>query len=139
LGYGGRPRRPVCPCPRSASFFFLSASTFPPPSNLPSSHSYSVLTPPPGPSVADATWTPEMVWNTNFVDVYSANLAWLSVEKCVYIFFVESSLRFVFRAFFGEEIFSSVFKCFSSWGVGRGQLLLWSPGVQCEVQNGVRG
>ncbi|KAJ7884879.1 glycoside hydrolase family 79 protein [Mycena leptocephala] len=34
-----------------------------------------------GPSVADATWTPEMVWNTNFVDVYSANLAWLSVEK----------------------------------------------------------
>ncbi|KAJ7661951.1 glycoside hydrolase family 79 protein [Mycena polygramma] len=34
-----------------------------------------------GPSVADATWTPEMVWDTGFVSTYSANLAWLSVEK----------------------------------------------------------
>jgi hypothetical protein len=36
-----------------------------------------------------------MVWNTNFVDVYSANLAWLSVEKCV--FFVRSLLSFASR------------------------------------------
>ncbi|KAJ6554258.1 hypothetical protein B0H19DRAFT_1152984 [Mycena capillaripes] len=34
-----------------------------------------------GPSVADATWTPEMVWDTGFVDAYKDNLAWLSVEK----------------------------------------------------------
>ncbi|KAF7297395.1 Glyco-hydro-79C domain-containing protein [Mycena indigotica] len=34
-----------------------------------------------GPSVADATWTPEMVFDTGYVDAYSANLAWLSVEK----------------------------------------------------------
>ncbi|KAJ6529066.1 glycoside hydrolase family 79 protein [Mycena vulgaris] len=34
-----------------------------------------------GPSIADAGWTPEDVWNTNFVDTYSANLAFLSVEK----------------------------------------------------------
>ncbi|KAJ7697058.1 hypothetical protein B0H17DRAFT_1168033 [Mycena rosella] len=34
-----------------------------------------------GPSIADAGWTPEDVWNTNFVDVYSENLAFLSVEK----------------------------------------------------------
>ena len=39
------------------------------------------LTPPSGPSTADAGWTPEMVWDTNFVDVYSENLAFLSVEK----------------------------------------------------------
>ncbi|KAJ7054643.1 glycoside hydrolase family 79 protein [Mycena amicta] len=34
-----------------------------------------------GPSVADATWTPEMVFDTGYVDTYNANLAWLSVEK----------------------------------------------------------
>ncbi|KAJ7224556.1 glycoside hydrolase family 79 protein [Mycena pura] len=34
-----------------------------------------------GPSIADAGWTPEEVWDTNFVDVYSENLAFLSVEK----------------------------------------------------------
>jgi hypothetical protein len=77
-----------------------------------------------------------MVWNTNFVDVCSANLAWLSVEKCVF----SSSLfcGFALCAFFGR-IFSSLFESFQSWGAGRGQLLLWSPGVRCEVQKGVRG
>ncbi|KAJ7153086.1 glycoside hydrolase family 79 protein, partial [Mycena crocata] len=39
------------------------------------------LTNPTGPSIADASWTPEMVWDTGFVNTYSANLAWLSVEK----------------------------------------------------------
>ncbi|KAJ7434772.1 glycoside hydrolase family 79 protein [Mycena galericulata] len=34
-----------------------------------------------GPSIADAGWTPEDVWNTGYVDTYSANLAFLSVEK----------------------------------------------------------
>ncbi|KAJ7783995.1 glycoside hydrolase family 79 protein, partial [Mycena maculata] len=34
-----------------------------------------------GPSIADAGWTPEDVWNTGFVATYSANLAFLSVEK----------------------------------------------------------
>ncbi|KAJ6613845.1 hypothetical protein B0H10DRAFT_2047277 [Mycena sp. CBHHK59/15] len=34
-----------------------------------------------GPSIADAGWTPEEVWDTGFVDTYSANLAFLSVEK----------------------------------------------------------
>jgi hypothetical protein len=48
-----------------------------------------------------------MVWNTNFVDVYSANLAWLSPEKCV----LSSSLfcGFAFCAVFGED-FLSVFE-----------------------------
>ncbi|KAJ7235652.1 glycoside hydrolase family 79 protein [Mycena rebaudengoi] len=34
-----------------------------------------------GPSIADANWTPEDVWNTGFVDVYNDSLAYLSVEK----------------------------------------------------------
>ncbi|KAF7307934.1 Glyco-hydro-79C domain-containing protein [Mycena kentingensis (nom. inval.)] len=34
-----------------------------------------------GPSVADASWTPEMVFDTGYVDAYNANLAFLSVEK----------------------------------------------------------
>ncbi|KAJ7493667.1 glycoside hydrolase family 79 protein [Mycena latifolia] len=34
-----------------------------------------------GPSIADAGWTPEDVWNTGFVDTYNENLAFLSVEK----------------------------------------------------------
>ncbi|KAJ3503352.1 hypothetical protein NLJ89_g8478 [Agrocybe chaxingu] len=33
-----------------------------------------------GPSVS-TTWTPEEVWNTGFIDAYSANLAFLSVER----------------------------------------------------------
>ncbi|KAF9555149.1 hypothetical protein CPC08DRAFT_145293 [Agrocybe pediades] len=33
-----------------------------------------------GPSVSTGDWTPEMVWNTGFVDSYSNNLAFLSVE-----------------------------------------------------------
>ncbi|PBK86027.1 hypothetical protein ARMGADRAFT_541303 [Armillaria gallica] len=33
-----------------------------------------------GPSVATGDWTPEMVWDTGFVDTYSDNLAYLSVE-----------------------------------------------------------
>ncbi|KAJ7607419.1 glycoside hydrolase family 79 protein [Roridomyces roridus] len=34
-----------------------------------------------GPSVADGNWSPEMVWDTGFVDTYSNNLAFLTVEK----------------------------------------------------------
>jgi hypothetical protein len=34
-----------------------------------------------GPNVNSGTWTPEMVWNTGFVDAYSANLAYLAVEQ----------------------------------------------------------
>lgn len=37
-----------------------------------------------GPSVATGDWTPEMVWDTGFVDTYSDNLAYLSVEQYVF-------------------------------------------------------
>ncbi|KAF8154314.1 hypothetical protein B0H34DRAFT_84911 [Crassisporium funariophilum] len=33
-----------------------------------------------GPNVATGAWTPEMVWDTGFVDAYSQNLAFLAVE-----------------------------------------------------------
>ncbi|KAF9484215.1 glycoside hydrolase family 79 protein [Pholiota conissans] len=33
-----------------------------------------------GPNVNSGDWTPEMVWNTGFVDSYSTNLAYLAVE-----------------------------------------------------------
>ncbi|KAF8994923.1 hypothetical protein BDQ17DRAFT_1430785 [Cyathus striatus] len=33
-----------------------------------------------GPNVATGDWTPEMVWDTGFVDSYSEQLAWLGVE-----------------------------------------------------------
>ncbi|KIM41887.1 glycoside hydrolase family 79 protein [Hebeloma cylindrosporum] len=33
-----------------------------------------------GPNVNTGDWTPEMVWNTGFVDSYSSNLAYLAVE-----------------------------------------------------------
>jgi len=36
-----------------------------------------------GPNVNTGQWTPEMVWNTGFVDSYSSNLAYLAVEQCV--------------------------------------------------------
>jgi hypothetical protein len=36
-----------------------------------------------GPSVASATWTPEMVWDTGFVTTYSEQLGALAVEQCV--------------------------------------------------------
>ena len=35
-----------------------------------------------GPSIS-VVWTPEQVWNTGFVDLYSPNLAFLAVERCV--------------------------------------------------------
>ncbi|KAJ7185827.1 glycoside hydrolase family 79 protein [Mycena filopes] len=34
-----------------------------------------------GPNIANFAWTPEMVWDTGFVDTFSANLAYLAVEK----------------------------------------------------------
>ncbi|KAF8064391.1 glycoside hydrolase family 79 protein [Lyophyllum atratum] len=34
-----------------------------------------------GPNIAYADWTPEQVWDTGFVDQYSANLAYLAVEN----------------------------------------------------------
>ena len=36
-----------------------------------------------GPNVNSGPWTPEMVWDTGFVDAYSNNLAYLAVEQCV--------------------------------------------------------
>ena len=36
-----------------------------------------------GPNVNTGAWTPEMVWNTGFVDSYSSNLAYLAVEQRV--------------------------------------------------------
>ncbi|KAJ7034447.1 hypothetical protein C8F04DRAFT_1101881 [Mycena alexandri] len=33
------------------------------------------------PNIADFDWTPEQVWDTNLVDTYNANLAYLAVEK----------------------------------------------------------
>jgi hypothetical protein len=36
-----------------------------------------------GPNVNTGEWSPEMVWNTGFVDSYSSNLAYLAVEQCV--------------------------------------------------------
>ncbi|EDR09602.1 glycoside hydrolase family 79 protein [Laccaria bicolor S238N-H82] len=33
-----------------------------------------------GPNIATGAWTPEMVWNTGFVDEFSTNLAFLAVE-----------------------------------------------------------
>lgn len=34
-----------------------------------------------GPSIAYADWTPESVWDTNFVPSYANNLAAVTVEK----------------------------------------------------------
>lgn len=34
-----------------------------------------------GPNIATGDWTPEMVWNTGFVDTFSSNLAYLAVEQ----------------------------------------------------------
>lgn len=34
-----------------------------------------------GPNIADFSWTPEQVWDTGFVDKFTANLAFLAVEK----------------------------------------------------------
>jgi len=34
-----------------------------------------------GPNIATGAWTPEMVWNTGFVDAYSPQLAFLAVEQ----------------------------------------------------------
>jgi hypothetical protein len=36
-----------------------------------------------GPNIATGAWSPEMVWNTGFVQSYSPNLAYLAVEQCV--------------------------------------------------------
>ncbi|KAF8952441.1 hypothetical protein BDZ97DRAFT_1640845, partial [Flammula alnicola] len=36
-----------------------------------------------GPNVNSGDWTPEMVWNTGFVDSYSQSLAYLAVEQYV--------------------------------------------------------
>jgi hypothetical protein len=35
-----------------------------------------------GPSIS-IVWTPEQVWDTGFIDLYSPNLAFLAVERCV--------------------------------------------------------
>jgi hypothetical protein len=40
-----------------------------------------------GPNIATGAWTPEMVWNTGFVQSYSPQLAYLAVEQCVSLFF----------------------------------------------------
>lgn len=45
-----------------------------------------------GPNINTGDWTPEMVWNTGFVDSYSSNLAYLAVEQYV-IYFNFSALN----------------------------------------------
>lgn len=40
-----------------------------------------------GPNIASREWTPEMVWNTGFVEEYKDNLAALSVEQYVSFLF----------------------------------------------------
>jgi len=40
-----------------------------------------------GPNIITGGWTPEMVWNTGFVDDYTDNLAALSVEQFVFFSF----------------------------------------------------
>ncbi len=35
------------------------------------------------PNLATGDWSPEMVWNTGFVDAYSPNLGYLAVEQYV--------------------------------------------------------
>jgi hypothetical protein len=34
-----------------------------------------------GPNLATGDWVPEQIWNLGFVDTFSANLAYLAVEK----------------------------------------------------------
>jgi hypothetical protein len=34
-----------------------------------------------GPSISSSNWTPEQVWDTGFIDLYTAALAFLSVEQ----------------------------------------------------------
>lgn len=34
-----------------------------------------------GPNIASADWQPEQVWDTGFIDAYTANLAYLAVEQ----------------------------------------------------------
>jgi hypothetical protein len=87
-----------------------------------------------GPSVADATWTPEMVWNTNFVDVYSANLAWLSVEKCVFVLFLLT--RYISSLLGGEDFFRVVF---SELGCGERTVVAVEPGGAVRGAEWVRG
>jgi catechol 2,3-dioxygenase-like lactoylglutathione lyase family enzyme len=60
-----------------------------------------------------------MVWNTNFVDVYSANLAWLSVEKCVFFVSFDSLYFVAFGFFFGRGFFRVVFELESGAVRGR--------------------
>ena len=38
-----------------------------------------------GPNIATGDWTPEMVWNTGFVDTFSTNLAYLAVEQYAHL------------------------------------------------------
>ncbi|KAJ7434765.1 hypothetical protein B0H11DRAFT_699285 [Mycena galericulata] len=58
----------------------------------------------PGPSIADAYWTPEDVWNTGFVNAHSANLAFLSMEKCILFgLCFRDSVRFLFLSVEGKE------------------------------------
>ena len=51
-----------------------------------------------GPNIATGAWTPEMVWNTGFVQSYSPQLAYLAVEQCVTCFysFLRSPKPFLF-------------------------------------------
>jgi len=40
-----------------------------------------------GPNVNTGPWTPEVVWNTGFVDAYSDHLAFLAVEQYVVLLY----------------------------------------------------
>jgi hypothetical protein len=51
--------------------------------NVSLKHASTILV---GPNILSGQWTPEMVWNTGFVDEYKDNLAALSVEKYAFSF-----------------------------------------------------
>jgi hypothetical protein len=38
-----------------------------------------------GPSVATGDWTPEMIWDTNYVQTYTSSLMALSVEQYAHL------------------------------------------------------
>jgi hypothetical protein len=47
-----------------------------------------------GPSIATGDWTPEVIWNTGFVDTFAQNLITLTVEQCAFLFTVASIIPY---------------------------------------------
>ena len=80
-----------------------------------------------GPNIATGDWLPEDVWNTGFVDTFSANLAYLAVEKCV-----PPNLAPILEPAEYNSYFLSSYpadNCFAQFGIGR------PVDVQTEFQN----